>query len=148
MVTAPALHTATLLASGKVLVAGGLDPLGNTLTMAELYDPSTHAWILTGAMGTGRWSFTATRLLTGQVLAAGGLDQCDLGGCAGLAGAELYDPSTRLWSPTGSMTAGRFDHTATLLYSGNVLVAGGGLFGGECTSGCVTSSAEIYTPGP
>jgi hypothetical protein len=147
MVTAPTFHTATLLANGNVLVAGGLDPLGHTLAAAEVYDPRSQTWTSTGAMSTGRWLSTSTRLLTGQVLAVGGVNTCDLSGCAGLASAELYDPTTGLWSPTGSMMAGRFGHTATLLYDGTVLVAGDGLFGGECTSGCVTNSTETYAPG-
>jgi hypothetical protein len=83
-------------------------------------------------MSSGRAWFTATLLLNGRVLVAGG---------SGLASAELYDPSTGLWTATGSMTAGRYEHTAVLLGSGQVLVAGG-----SNTASPSLSSAELYTP--
>src|SRR4051794_38076688 len=50
MATARTQHTATLLPSGKVLVAGGIGPGGVTLATAELYDPATGAWAPTGSM--------------------------------------------------------------------------------------------------
>jgi hypothetical protein len=63
-------HTATLLAGGKVLVAGGL---GGTITnSAELYDPATGTWGAAAAMATARYFHTATALTSGKVLVAGG----------------------------------------------------------------------------
>ena len=69
--TARQLHTATLLPSGKVLVAGGNGGTGY-LRSAELYDPATGSWSGTSSLGTYRAYHTATLLSSGQVLAAGG----------------------------------------------------------------------------
>lgn len=147
MHTARAQYTATLLPSGKVLVAGGEDcPTINcfTLSSAELYDPSMGTWSATGSMTTARVGQTATLLASGKVLVAGG---CNGSGflCHGpYSSAELYDPATGAWTPTGAMTASRTNHTATLLPGGTVLVAGGQ----TCTSSTCTAlaSAEIYNP--
>src|SRR5437867_2461569 len=65
----------------------------------------------TGDMLAGRSDHIAVRLLDGRVLVAGGRTD----GRTGLATAELYDPNTGTWTATGSMTAGRFAHTAVLL---------------------------------
>ena len=54
--------------------------------------------------------------------------------------AELYDPDTGNWTVTGNLNTTRSNHTATLLPSGEVLVAGG--FGVE-----YLKSAELYDPG-
>ena len=69
--TARYAHTATLLPSGKVLVAGGYNNSGS-LSSAELYDPATGTWTATGSLGTARDSHTATLLPSGKVLVAGG----------------------------------------------------------------------------
>ena len=55
-------HTATLLPSAKVLVAGGETNGGNVLSSAELYDPAAGTWTATGSMGTARELHTATML--------------------------------------------------------------------------------------
>ena len=70
-------HTATLRPNGQVLVAGGLGSgVGRVVALAsaELYDPATGVWTVTGSMGVARANHTATLLLNGQVLVAGGFD--------------------------------------------------------------------------
>ena len=131
-------HTATLLANGQVLVAGG-ENSGAGLTSAELYNPATGKWTFTGSMATGRYAHTAVLLSTGQVLVAGGIVSTNIHGVVTYtAAAELYNPSTGKWSVTGSMAAPRFAHGIALLQSGQVLVAGG-----YNANGILTSS-ELY----
>ena len=129
-------HTATLLADGKVLVAGGLlfDPGIYAVKFAELYDPAAGTWTRTAdeacypELGPGR---TATLLSNGKVLVAGQ-------GCA-----ELYDPATGTWTQTGSMALWRTGHTASRLADGRVLVAGGA---GVSWDEEDTASVEVYDP--
>ena len=115
-------HTATRLADGRVLVAGGTGG-GAASTTAEIYDPLTGNFSLTSAMTTGRFAHTATALGNGKVLIAGG--GSGVGLATGPASAELYDPLTGTFMPTGSMSVGRIYGTATALPSGNILVTGG-----------------------
>jgi hypothetical protein len=126
-------HTATLLANGQVLVAGGVDSYGYSLFSAELYNPTTGTWTNTGSLNNARLDHTATLLANGQVLVAGGLDSDGYS----LFSAELYNPATGTWTNTGSLNNARARHTATLLTNGLVLVAGGDDAG---------NSAELYNP--
>jgi LysM repeat protein len=138
-------QTATLLSDGRVLIAGGFDgTLANTLATAELYDPKTGTFSPTGSMTTARVS-QATLLADGRVLIAGGTSAANVvTGKEILASAELYDPRTGTFSPTGSMATARTGQTANLLSDGRVLIAGGG------NSTDITSvslaSAELYDP--
>ena len=135
--------TATVLQNGQVLVAGG--GVGSAATSsAELYNPATGTFSPTGSMTTAREDFTATLLNNGQVLVAGG-EGCISFGCTAFSSAELYNPATGTWTPTGSMSGARAFDTATLLPNGQVLVAGGGAGGGGGGSGPL-SSAELYDP--
>jgi hypothetical protein len=135
-------HTATLLPDGKVLVAGGMDAAFEGLASAELYDPATGLWTLTGSLVAPRRAHTATLLPGGKVLVVGG-DSIDAPPeRLGLTGsAELYDPISGSWSPTGSLVAPRGAFTATLLATGKVLVAGG-----VGDSDEILDSAELYDP--
>jgi hypothetical protein len=126
-------HTATLLPSGQVLVAGGIGLNETALNSAELYDPGSRRWLETRALGTARSFHTATLLPSGQVLVSGG--------CAGgnaIASSEIYDPGSASWTRTGALNIARCQHTATLLPSGQVLVAGGSADG--------SATAEVYDP--
>ena len=128
---------AVALPNGKVLVAGGcINTCTNTTPAAELYDPATGTWSFTGYLGSPRYYYTATLLRTGKVLVVGG---CNAPGCGAVTtSAELYDPATGRWVPTGSLSVARDYHTATLLANGNVLITGGFGYTGNLTS------AEIY----
>jgi hypothetical protein len=157
MVTARFGHTATLLADGRVLIAGGgiehvdgsgtrrvgptLPTRAGTATMslidsAELYDPGTGKFSPTGSMSVGRDTAAAVRLEDGRVLITGSGDE----GNQADASADLYDPATAKFTPTGSMSAARYGHTATLLTDGRVLIASGN----NGTNG--ETSIEIYDP--
>ena len=128
-------HTSTLLPTGEVLIAGGVSSAGTYLTSAELFNPATGAFTFTGSMKTARELFTATLLNNGQVLVAGGQNSNFI--FPYISTAELYNPQTGKWSSTGSLNAARFDHTATLLNNGQVLIAAGA---------ATLSSAELYNP--
>ena len=128
-----AYHTATTLADGRVLLAGGESATGGPqLSSAELYDPTTNRFSPTGSMQARRFGHIAVKLLDGRVLVAGGLDGSNL-----QRSAEIFNPSTGSWSPTGSMNLGRSAANAVLLHSGQVLVIGGG---------APLQSVEIYNP--
>jgi len=85
-------HTAVLLPNHKVLVAGGIAfPPGKNavvLRSAELFDPSTSTWSLTGKMTTARDDNGMVLLSNGKVLAVGGVGNSGIV----LASAELYTP--------------------------------------------------------
>jgi hypothetical protein len=138
--------TATLLADGEVLVAGGSPALCDlagcpVLASAELYDPASGKFTPTGSMVWARVGASATLLPDGRVLIVGGYG-CLARKCTDddsnnvlTATAELYDPATGKFAPTGSMSAVRSWATATALPDGRVLILNGG-----------TQLAEIYDP--
>lgn len=141
MTRARFFHTATLLADGRVLIAGGdtRDASGffKTQADAELYDPRTGKFTATGNMITSRRWHAATLLPDGRVLIAGGAHTISNAGAppTALASAELYDPRTGTFSSTGEMSTPRFATTVTLLNSGKVLLAG------------YPGGAELFDPG-
>ncbi len=134
-------HTATLLPNGTVLIAGG----GNcnsgcvSFNTAELYDPSSGTFSrTTGNMVVSHSNFDAVLLANGKVLLMGGTESST--DSTGTNITELYDPSTGLFTATGTMITGRQQaFTATLLQNGNVLVAGG------VSSGVSIALTEVYS---
>jgi hypothetical protein len=136
MATSRDYHTATLLADGRVLIAGGFTipttMFADLVTSAEVYDPHTGAFGATGPLKTGRGFPTAVLLPDGRVLLAGG---------AADKSAESYDSTAGAFAAAGTMTATRNEHTASLLPSGRVLIAGGYDDGHS-----QLASAELFDP--
>jgi hypothetical protein len=139
METARGQHAEALLGDGRVLIAGGWSGTA-ALKTAELYDPKTGKFsATTGMMAHPRRNLTATALVDGRVLIVGG----ETGGDTSadfLNSAELFDPGSGTFSPTGSLIAGRELQTATLLPDGRVLITGG--WNGEDA----VNTAEVYDP--
>jgi N-acetylneuraminic acid mutarotase len=103
---------------------------------------ATATWSPAGNMAIPRVEHRATLLADGRVLVTGGSSPASGNGGYDTKLAELYDPSTNTWSPTGSTTNGRVGHTATRLLDGKVLVTGG-INGNICTNDVTT---ELYDP--
>lgn len=146
MSTSRTYHTATLLSDGRVLVAGGQTQASGlsgavALATAEIYDPVTGEFTPTGSMSTARINHTATLLTNGMVLIVGGYKYQPT--FQSPANAELYNPNTGTFVPAGSMSAGHYFHTSTLLADGRVLIAGGRYTTSE---GGGDSPNEIYDP--
>jgi len=140
-----AFATATLLLDGRVLVAGGITGgcpnfvCQGITGSAEIYNPRTDVWTLTGTMHQARARQTATLLPSGQVLVVGGASNGNAyASDNAVAGAELYNPRTGVWTVTGSLHDARAGHAATLLGNGLVLVVG--------SDGSAVLPAELYHP--
>ena len=124
-------HSATRLADGRVLLAGGFedDWTMNVVAEAELYDPATGLWSPAGTLSDARGYHTATLLADGRVMVAGGdWRHCPgSGGCGEgtLATTEIYDVSANAWSPGPQLITPRSFHASTLLRDGSVLSVGG-----------------------
>ncbi|MEY2565246.1 MAG: hypothetical protein QOH88_3439 [Verrucomicrobiota bacterium] len=135
--------TATLLPNGKALFVGGRNA-GPTPGSAELYDPASGTWTATGSLAAQRWAQMTTLLPNGQVLVAGGVNVDSDGNYIYLKSAELYDSANGSWTMTGgSLGAGRYQPTATLLANGKILVAGGISSNG---TNYTSATAELYNP--
>jgi hypothetical protein len=131
-------HTATLLANGTVLIAGGQPSAAylSTSRTAEIYNPSTQQFTSVGQMTVARTDYTATLLTDGTVLLAGGRDS---NGNA-IASAEIYTPANSTFAGTGSMNSARCFHNAVSLADGMAMVIGG------ASSTSTINSAELYNP--
>jgi N-acetylneuraminic acid mutarotase len=127
-------------ATGNVLVAGGENLASVTTVKTELFNPSTGKWSATGNLNTSRLEHTMTMLANGNVLIAGGNQVLANGNTIVLSSAEIYHPSTGIWSKTGSMSNARVGHTATLLTSGKVMAVSGSDANNDLVS------CELYTP--
>jgi hypothetical protein len=132
-----AVHQATLLHSGEVLISGGCTPgCESGLSSSEIFDPEARTFRVAGEMSTPRNSHTATLLQDGKIFIAGGW-----AGSRTTSSTEIYDPASKRFSPGPTMAAGRAGAAAVLLPDGRVLVTGG-----EADFDDVASSIEVFDP--
>ena len=131
-------HSATLLNTGQVLVAGGAN--GTADASAELYDPNSEMFTATGSMTEARIGHSATLLNVSAVANFGKVLIVGSGGSS----AELYDPAAGTFTTTGSMTQARTSPTATLLEAGSAKLGSVLIVGGNSGGGTLT--AELYNP--
>lgn len=130
------MHSASLLSTGKVLIAGGYGNGEGSLSSTELYDPATGKFTAGPAMLVVRYNHTATTLPSGKVLILGGW------GNGYVSNADLYTPSPTgigAFAKTGSLAEGRTTPATALLPSGKVLTAGG-------DNGGAAAFADLWDP--
>lgn len=132
-------HTATVLPDGTVLILGGVDANGTTVTAAEILDPVSGEITVVGDSGLIPRSHHAATLLTdGYVLITGGVSSEG----KALQDAELWNPDTQRVEPISkTMLVPRADHSAALLSDGKGLI-----WGGRDGSGGPLVDGEIYDP--
>ncbi len=127
-------HTATLLPSGEVLIAGYGEPV-------ELFDPRSERFSPASRSPTQRDGASATLLPDGRVLFAGGVATRGIARRV-LDTAELYDPASGASVPTGNLINARWGQTATVLPGGQVLIVGGR----SDPFDLALSTAELFDP--
>lgn len=136
---------AVLLRNSYVLITGGDQSRDDCepAISAELYDPSTGRFSVTGSMRTPRDYFAGVVMRDGRVLVAGGSSEGQHPDTKVEPTAEVYDPHTGRFSPTGNMTTPRDKFGMALLPDGKVLVVGGQA---DSPFGQSLSSTEVYDP--
>jgi len=147
-------HAMTLMAFGRVLIAGGEQDSSSAtikptaLTSTEIYTPSSGKWEKTGSLNYERYDHTMSLLPNGKLMVAGGFSQKE----NVRASAETFDPATGQWTATGSLNYERTYHAMTPLSGGKVLIVGGMADGflnltHFINSGGIRASAELFYPG-
>ncbi len=137
-----AVHTATRLAGGDVLIVGGCTVSGCELggddgRTAEIFDAHDQQFVRAGELHEWRDDHVAALLRDGRVLVAGGW-----GANGVIATSELYDPARRTFVLGPRMRSRRAGATATVLRDGRVLIAGGFTDNRPTVAG-----AEVFVPG-
>jgi hypothetical protein len=145
MITQRISHASVRLASGEVLVAGGMTGpfvAGShpPLAAAEIYNPATNTWRAAAPMNLARYfEHVMVALPDGRALVLGGWADDEYFMYPNAA-AEVYDPVTDTWTEIAPLPVDRTAFNAALLTDGRVIVMGG-------ESGFVgSSSSDIYDP--
>jgi hypothetical protein len=157
MNVARAMHAATLLADGRVLVGGGTsvftDPvaaLANAQSSCEIWSPSTGQWTAAADLGTRRLAPALDALPNGKVLMSGGFEIVVVLGLplpiGAVSGCRLYTVATNTWAGGPSMGSARALHSLNnlLLKDGRLLVTGGVSSGPDLTAATPITQCELY----
>jgi hypothetical protein len=130
-------HNATSLPNGKVLITGGVGGSG-ALSSSELYDPESNLFAEEASLNQARQNHSVYLLANGLVLISGGnispSKDWDIQ-TNFLSSAELYDWGTHSFKTTASKANSTSGGNTTPLWTGKLLVTGGG-----------TNQTELYTP--
>jgi galactose oxidase len=118
--------SAVMYGEGRVLYAGG----GRTTNTAETVNLKRNPiqWVRTGSMAFARRHHNLTVLPTGDVLVTGGTAGTDFNDLTTMVrAAEIWNPTTGVWTTMASSSVDRAYHSvALLLPDGRVLQTGGG----------------------
>jgi len=145
-----------VLRDGRVLAAGGeMDAQGDRSMSAEIFDPRTEKWTMTGPMTAPRSEveYASVLLPDGRVLVPGGYTANDPMLMHGIpvSSSDLYDPRTGTWTgsplgsmgPPGSMSVVRAGHSSIVLRGNRGVLVMGGLGSDDNTA---TASVDIAVP--
>jgi N-acetylneuraminic acid mutarotase len=142
MTSARAAATASLLDDGRVLIAGGWvkDAVGATIPLAsaEIYDPASETFTVTGPMAGARYNPAARAMPDGRVYVFGGT-----GAGGALATVEVYDPERGVFTAGGAMATPRTGATVSVLDAHRMLVVGG-VSATTPANPTYQASAELY----
>lgn len=137
-------HSVTSLHDGRVLVAGGFNPLASMpYSSTEIYDPASETFSSGPPMLSRRARHAATVLHDGRVVLAGGTERLLQGGTpVTLRTVEIFNPARGTFEQAPSLLAARTYPSSTLLPDGRIVFMGGrGDFFGE-----VGIVSELYDP--
>ncbi|MEC5399078.1 kelch repeat-containing protein [Uliginosibacterium sp. H1] len=133
------MHSASTLADGKILLAGGYARPGTPpYASVERYDPATGVFTAVAPMLQARTEHAAVTLRDGRVMVFGG-SIVTSPGLVGTASTEIWDPATNQWTAAANMHVVRARAMARLLPSGKVFVM-------NPDSYSTVRFAEIYDP--
>ncbi|XP_062913206.1 kelch-like protein 18 [Mobula hypostoma] len=119
--------------AGLIYAVGGLNSAGDSLNVAEVFDPIANRWERCQEMMTSR-SRVGVAMVNGLLYAIGGFD-----GQSRLSTVEVYNPETDKWTKVASMNSKR-SAMGTAVMDGHIYVCGG--YDGISS----LNSVECYAP--